>query len=64
MTYEIVRSHACDRDLELIFDYLVETYEPLGDSAGDALDRAGARVRTTQSVSRIPRAFMQKSVTC
>lgn len=45
MTYEVVRSRACDRDLELIFDHLVETYQALGDSLSDALDRAGGRVR-------------------
>ena len=45
MTYEVVRSRACDRDLELIFDHLFETYQSLGDTAAEALERAAARVR-------------------
>ena len=48
MAFEVVRSRASDRDLEAIFDHLVMTYQALGDTIGDALDRAAARVRTIE----------------
>lgn len=45
MALEVVRSRASDRDLERIFDHLVEAYQALGDPAGAALDRVAARLR-------------------
>lgn len=32
MAFEVVRSRASEGDVELIFDYLLETYQDLGDS--------------------------------
>jgi toxin ParE1/3/4 len=48
MAFEVVRSRASDRDLEVIFDHLVATYQALGDPVGDGLDRAAARVRAIE----------------
>lgn len=45
MTYEVVRSRGCERDFELIFDHLFETYQSLGDTSAEALERATARLR-------------------
>ena len=42
--YEVVRSEDCDRDLELIFDYLFATYSELGEQALDAFERAEQRL--------------------
>jgi len=48
MAFEVVRSRASDRDLERIFDHLVESHQALGDVVGDALERAAARVRAIE----------------
>ena len=48
MAYEVVRSRGSDRDLELIFDHLAETYGLLGDTPRDAFDRAAARLRAIE----------------
>ena len=48
MAVEVVRSRASDRGLELIFDYLIGTYQALGDPGRDALDRAASRVRAIE----------------
>jgi plasmid stabilization system protein ParE len=48
MAFEVVRSRASDRDLEAIFDHLVATYQTLGDTFAEALDRAAARVRAIE----------------
>jgi plasmid stabilization system protein ParE len=48
MAFEVVRSRASDRDLELIFDHLTETYQALGDPVETALERAAARVRAIE----------------
>lgn len=42
--YEVVRSEDCDRDLELVFDYLFATYRDLGEQALDAFERAEQRL--------------------
>lgn len=39
------RSEAADRDLELIFEHLVDAYAALGEAHADALERAESRVR-------------------
>lgn len=44
MAFRVVRSTACDKDLETIFDYLFLTYRDLGDPVQEALDRAARRV--------------------
>jgi toxin ParE1/3/4 len=48
MAFEVVRSRASDRDLELIFDHLIDTYQALGDPPDAALERAAARVRAIE----------------
>jgi toxin ParE1/3/4 len=48
MAFEVVRSRASDRDLELVFDHLAETYRALGDPTDIALERAAARVRAIE----------------
>ncbi|MBY5935675.1 type II toxin-antitoxin system RelE/ParE family toxin [Tateyamaria omphalii] len=43
--YRVLRSAACDADIEVIFDHLFQSYRDLGDPLEDALNRAAARVR-------------------
>ena len=43
--YRVLRSVACDADIEAIFDHLFQSYRDLGDPTTDALTRAAARVR-------------------
>ena len=58
MAFEVVRSRAGDRDLELVFDHLSETYQALGDPGAVALERAAARVRAIEDamegLGRVP----------
>lgn len=44
MAYDVVRAQGVLRDLELIFDYLLATYENLGDTPEEAFDRAERRI--------------------
>jgi len=44
VAYEVRRSLACRRDLEVVFDHLAAAYEELGDSVEDAFGRAEARL--------------------
>lgn len=44
MAFKVLRSTACDRDLEAIFDFLFAAYQELGDTASDAFERAVARI--------------------
>lgn len=48
MAFEVLRSRASDRDLELIYDYLLETYQELGASPSEAFERAATRLRSTE----------------
>lgn len=43
--YKVLRSAACDADIEIIFDFLFGAYRDLGDPVREALDRAAHRVR-------------------
>lgn len=58
MVFEVVRSRDSDRDLEIVFDHLAETYRALGDPVAVALERAAARVRAIEdameSLGRAP----------
>lgn len=58
MAYRIELSEAAGRDLETILDFLVESYTSLGDTAGEAVDRAAARLRrieeTIESLGDFP----------
>ena len=60
MAFDVVRSRASDRDLAAIFDHLIAAYQALGDTPGDALDRAAARVRAIEDdMERLGRAPFQ-----
>ena len=60
MAFEVVRSRASDRDIEAIFDHLVTTYQALGDTLAEALDRTGARVRAIEDdMERLGNAPLQ-----
>ena len=48
MAFEVIRSRASDRDLDLIFDYLLATYQDLGDPTPEAFDRATERLRSIE----------------
>ncbi|WP_424934319.1 type II toxin-antitoxin system RelE/ParE family toxin [Amaricoccus macauensis] len=58
MAYEVIRSADVDRDLELIFEFLVETAESFGDSTDTAFLRAGERLAqiedTMETLGDIP----------
>lgn len=45
MGFRVLRSAACDADLETIFDYLFGTYQDLGDTPAEAFERAERRLR-------------------
>ena len=45
MGYRVLRSAACDADLETIFNYLFGTYQDLGDTPAEAFERAEQRLR-------------------
>jgi plasmid stabilization system protein ParE len=49
MAYEVVRSAACDADLEIIFDFLARSYEEIGETADEASERAAARLRDIEA---------------
>ena len=44
MPFEIEFSADCERDFELIFDHLFESYIGFGESAEEALEHAGRRI--------------------
>jgi len=44
MTYRVERAEDTDRDLELIFDFLFESFLAFGEDAESALERASRRV--------------------
>jgi plasmid stabilization system protein ParE len=44
MAYSVVRSRKSIRDLDAIFDHLVESYVNLGDAPVDAASRAASRI--------------------
>ncbi|WP_197435558.1 type II toxin-antitoxin system RelE/ParE family toxin [Agrobacterium vitis] len=45
MAFDLVRSAASNRDLDLIFDHLIEAYLSFGDAIQEAFDRASARLQ-------------------
>jgi plasmid stabilization system protein ParE len=49
MAFEIVRSRDSLKDLNLIFDHLVDTYISLGDAPADAVNRAADRIRVIRA---------------
>jgi len=49
MAYKVERSLDTDRDLEAIFDFLVESYIEFGDAREDAFERAVERLESIQS---------------
>lgn len=45
MKYTVERAGDVDRDLDSIFDFLVESYRSFGEDANGAIDRAAERLR-------------------
>lgn len=45
MAYKVTFSADAERDFELIFDFLVESYVEFGEAAGPAIDRAEERIQ-------------------
>ena len=64
MPYRIERSEDADRDLEAIFDFLVESYLSLGDSAGEALDRVADRIHGIEDAMESLGDFPYRGVLC
>ena len=44
MAYEFDRSEEFNQDLELIYNYLIETYQEYGEPLDTAIERAGQRI--------------------
>lgn len=49
MAYRIFRSPAVTHDLDLIFDHLLQSYISLGETSGEAFDRALRRIELITS---------------
>lgn len=49
MGFKDLRSRQCDRDMELIFDHLVESYAAFGEDLAEALGRAASRIRQIET---------------
>jgi plasmid stabilization system protein ParE len=56
--YEVVRSEDADRDLQTVFNHLLESYAGFGESRDDAIDRAASRLqrihRAMEGLGRAP----------
>lgn len=48
MKYRVERSTETDRDLEAIFDFLVQSYIEFGESREQAMDRAAERLESIE----------------
>ena len=60
MAFEIVRSRDSIKDLDLIFDHLVESYNRLGEARADAVNLAVSRIHTIRAdMNAIARAPYQ-----
>lgn len=44
MAYRIELTSSAERDLQIIFEFLVESYLAFGEGADEAIDRAGKRI--------------------
>ncbi|PWE55863.1 KluB [Metarhizobium album] len=44
MAYRIVRSPAIERDIDIVFDHVFESYLTIGDSVPEAFERATQRI--------------------
>lgn len=60
MAYRIELSEAAGRDLETIFDFLIESYLSLGDTAEEAADRATARLHRIEEALESLRDFPRR----
>lgn len=58
MKYTVERSSDADRDLDIIFDFLIESYQAFGEETDSAVDRATERMRqiheAMESLSNLP----------
>lgn len=48
MAYRVERALDTDRDLEAIFDFLVQSYTDFGDGRAEAIERAAERIETIE----------------
>jgi len=48
MAYRVERAVETDRDLESIFDFLLDSYMGFGDTRDEALERAAARIESIE----------------
>ena len=63
MAYRIELSEVAGRDLETIFDFLIESYLSLGDTAEEAADRAAARLHRIEEALESLRDFPRRGTT-
>jgi plasmid stabilization system protein ParE len=50
MAYKVERALDTDRDLEAIFDFLVQSYLDFGEGRPDAIERAAQRIEQIESL--------------
>jgi toxin ParE1/3/4 len=49
MAFKVIRTVQFEHDLDLIHDYLIQSYVDLGDAFSDAFDRALARIEAIET---------------
>ncbi|MEM9963454.1 MAG: type II toxin-antitoxin system RelE/ParE family toxin [Pseudomonadota bacterium] len=58
MADEVFRSAECDEDLDIIFEFLMRSYEAVGESVLEAFERAATRLRDIEddlaSLGQVP----------
>jgi toxin ParE1/3/4 len=52
MPFKVERGSEADRDLESIFDFLIESYVHFGEPLPDAIDRAAKRMKAIEAAMR------------
>ncbi len=62
MPYRIEFAQASERDLELIFDHLVESYAGFGESTDQALDHAAQRIMGIRAAAERLALFPERGI--
>jgi toxin ParE1/3/4 len=62
MPYRIEFAEASERDLELIFDHLFESYLSFGESTDQALDHAGQRIMGIRAAAERLALFPERGI--
>jgi plasmid stabilization system protein ParE len=62
MPYTIEFAEASERDLELIFDHLLESYVGFGESTDQALDHAGQRIKGIRASAERLALFPERGI--